>query len=165
MWTTPRQFFPLPPPTEECFSLAEFTPPTGYEPNVLDDFHYSETTEMNFLEESGDKDTEPSYLCDAELDDETIGTALSSPLFIQERGASANRRQAHHSHEECLLPAQSLFTHTRTGRPVHEVSSCRQQPSREMENETNRILLDRQQDQILADFRAEIQKHQNSSRF
>ena len=41
---------------------------------------------MIFQEESGDKETEPSYLCDAELDDETIGKALSSPLFIQERG-------------------------------------------------------------------------------
>ena len=28
---------------------------------------------------------ETSYLCDAELDDETIGKALSSPVFIQER--------------------------------------------------------------------------------
>ena len=28
---------------------------------------------MIFQEESGDKNTEPLYLCDAELDDETIG--------------------------------------------------------------------------------------------
>ena len=83
-------------------------------------------TEMIFQEESGDKDTEPSYLRDAELDDETIGKALSSPLFTQERGESADRRQAYHPHEESLLPAQSFFTHTRTGRPVHELSSCRQ---------------------------------------
>ena len=55
-------------------------------PSSLTTFHYSETTEIIFREESGDKDTEPSYLCDAELDDETIGKALSSPLFIQERG-------------------------------------------------------------------------------
>ena len=66
---------------------------------------------MIFPEESGDKETEPSYLCDAELDDETIGKALSSPLFIQERGESADRRQAYHSYEESLLPAQS-FSHT-----------------------------------------------------
>ena len=118
---------------------------------------------MIFQEESGDKDTEPSYLCDAELDDETIGRALSSPLLIQERGESADRRQAYHSFEESLLPAQSSFTHTKTERPVHELSSpssCRQQPSREMENETIRILLERQKEQILADFRAEIQKHE-----
>ena len=58
---------------------------------------------------------------------------------------------------------QSFFAHSRTGRPVHELSSlssCREKPSREMENETIRILLERQKDQILADFRAEIQKHE-----
>ena len=121
MWTTPRQTYAASPPTEESCPLAEFTPPTGYEPKLLDDFHYSETTEMIFQEESGDKETEPSYLCDAELDDKTIGEALSSPLFIQERGESADRRQAYHSHEESLLQAQSFFAHSRTGRPVHEL--------------------------------------------
>ena len=43
---------------------------------------------------------------------------------------------------------------------MHELSSCRQKPSLEMENETIRILLERQKEQILADFRAEIQKHE-----
>ena len=54
--------------------MAIYHPLTGYEPNVLDDFH-SETSVMIFLDESGDTDTEPSYWCDAELDDETIGGA------------------------------------------------------------------------------------------
>ena len=85
---------------------------------------------MIFQEESGDKDTVPSYLCEAELDDETIEKALSSPLFIQEREEPADRRQAYHSYEESLLPSQSFFTHTRTGRPVHELSSCKQKKSR-----------------------------------
>ena len=112
-------------------------------------------------EESGDIDTEPSYLCDAELDDETIGKALSSPLFIQEREEPADRRQAYHSHEESLLWAQSFFAHTRTGRPVHELGSCqKQRSSREMENERIRILLERLIGQILAEVRTEIQKHE-----
>ena len=64
---------------------------------------------MIFQDESSDIDTEPSYSCDAELDDEIVGKALSSPLFIQEREEPAN-----HSHEESLLPAQSLFAHTST---------------------------------------------------
>ena len=51
----------------------------------------------------------PSHLIDAQLDDETIGKALSSPLFIQEREEPANRRQAYHSFEESLLPAQFFF--------------------------------------------------------
>ena len=79
---------------------------------------------MIFQEESGDKDTEPSYLCDAELDDETIGENDSSPLFIQERVEPADRRQAYHSYEESLLPAQSFCTRSRTVRPVHEPCSC-----------------------------------------
>ena len=66
---------PAPPPIEESGPLAEFTPPTGYEPKLPDDFQYSETTEIIFRDESGDKDTVLSYLGDAELDDETIGKA------------------------------------------------------------------------------------------
>ena len=50
-----------------------------------------------------------SYSCDAELDDELIGNALSSPLFAQEREEPANRRRTYHTHEESLLPAHSLF--------------------------------------------------------
>ena len=110
-------------------------------------------------------DTLPSYLFDTELSDETIGRALSSPLFIQEREEPADRRQAYHSFEESLLPSQSLSVcHARTGRPVHELSSLgsrsREKPSRDSENEQIRILLERQKEQILADFRAEIHKHE-----
>ena len=67
---------------EESGSLAETTSSTGYEPNVIDNFDYAETTEIFLQEQSSD--TMPSFLHDAELGDETIGKALSSPLFIQE---------------------------------------------------------------------------------
>ena len=134
---------------------------TGYEPKLLDKFDYSETSAMIFQDESGDIDTEPSYSCDAELDDEIIRNALSSPLFIQEREEPANRRQAYHSHEESLLPAQSFFAHTSTGRPVFELSSCqKRKSSRDMENERIRILIERQKEQILAEVGTEIQKHE-----
>ena len=117
---------------------------------------------MIFQEESGDKDKVFWYLCDAEIDDETIGKALSSPLFIQERGESADRRQAYHSCEESLLPAQSFFAPARTGRPVHELSSRqKRKSSREMENETIRILFERQKEQILADFRVSKFRNMN----
>ena len=102
-------------------------------------------------------------MCDAELDDETMGKALSSPLFIQEREEPANLRQTYHSHEESLLPAQSFFTRTSTGRPVHEPSSDSSQKrksSRDLKNERIRILLERQKEQILAEVRSEIQKHE-----
>ena len=65
--------------------MAIYNPLTGYEPKLLDDFDFSEASAAIFHNESGDIDTEPSYSCDAELDDEIIGKALSSPLFIQER--------------------------------------------------------------------------------
>ena len=125
--------------------MAIYNPLTGYEPKLLDDFDYSETSAMIFQDESGDIDTEPSYLCDAELDDATIAKEPPSPLFIQERQEPANQRQAYHSHEESLLPAQSFFAHTSTGRPVYEPSSPqKRKSSRDMENERIRILLERQ---------------------
>ena len=123
--------------------MAIYHPLTGYEPKLLDNFDYSETSAMIFQDESRDLDTEPSYSCDAELDDETIGKAPSSPLFVHEREEPADRRQAYHFHEESFLPAQSFFAHTRTGRPVHELSSChKRKSSREMKNERIRILFE-----------------------
>ena len=125
--------------------MAMYNPLTGYEPKLLDNLDRSETSAMIFQDESGDVDTEPSYSCDAELDDEIIGKALSSPLFIQEREEPANLRQTCHYHEESLLPAQSFFAHTNTGRPINELSSCqKRKSSRDMENERIRILHERQ---------------------
>ena len=136
---------------------------SGYEPNFFDDFHCSETVDI-FLQESS-SDSRPSYLHDAEISDDTIGRALSSPMFTQERQDPAGRRQAYHSLEESLLPSQSLSVgHVRTGRPVNELSSLgssiRENPSRDSENEQIRILLERQKERILADYRAEIDRHE-----
>ena len=136
----------------------------GKEPKLLENFDHPETSAIVYQDESGDKDAEPSHSCDAELDDENIGKALSSPLFIQEREEPANLRQACHSQEESLLPAHSFFEHTRTGRPVHELSSCqKRKSSREMENERIRILFERQKEQILAEVGTDIQKHEVQS--
>ena len=63
----------------------------------------------------------PLYL--HEISDDTIGKALSSSLFIQEREEPASRRQAYHTCEESLLPAQSLSVcHARTARPLNELT-------------------------------------------
>ena len=87
-------------------------------------------------------------LHDLEFDDYTIGMALSSPLFTQEREDAASCRQAYHSPDEGLSSSQSSSVgHVRT-------------PCRSSENEQIRILLERQREQILADFQAEIQKHE-----
>ena len=91
--------------------MAIYNPLTGYEPKLLDNFDYSETSAVIFQDESGDIDTELSYSCDAELDDEIIGKALSSPQFIPEREEPANLRQAYHSHEEKFV-ASSVLYHT-----------------------------------------------------
>ena len=55
--------------------MAIYNPLTGYEPKLLDDIDHSEASAMIFQDESGDIDTEPSYSCEAELDDEIIGEA------------------------------------------------------------------------------------------
>ena len=147
---------------EELGTLADNNPLTGYEPNIIDNNQISETTEI-FIQESPSDST--SNLHDFEFDDCTIGRALSSPLFAQERQDPASRRQAHHSPGESLLSSQSSSVgHVRTGRPVSDEfgslnSNVRENPRRDSENEQIRILLERQTEQILADYRAEIQKH------
>ena len=85
---------------------------------------------------------------DLEIDDYTIGRALSSPLVTQEREDPASRREAYHSLNESLLSQSLSVGHVRTGRLVSS------------ENEQIRILLEREKEQILADYRAEIQKHE-----
>ena len=99
--------------------MANNTPLRGYEPNILDDLHYSETTEIFLQEQSSD--TMPSYLHDAEISDDTIGRALSSPRFLQEREEPAGRRQTYHSPEDGLSSSQTMSVgHVRTGRLVNE---------------------------------------------
>ena len=65
---------------EDFGTLAENDPLTGYEPN---DLHILEATEI-FIQESS-RDNRSLNLHDLEFDDYTIGMALSSPLFTQER--------------------------------------------------------------------------------
>ena len=128
--------------------MAENNPLTGYEPNFIDNYQISETTEI-FIQESS-SDSRPLNLHDSEIDDYTIGRALSSPLFTQEREDRASRRQAYHSPDESLLSSQSLSVgHVRTGRPVSDefgslISNVRENPRRDSENEQIRILLERQ---------------------
>ena len=102
------------PQNEEYCLVAIYNPLTGHEPNQLDNqldnFDYSGSSAAIFQDESVDIDTEPSYSCDAELDDELIGKALSSPLFIQERQEPANLRQTYHSYQICLKNGNQVAT-------------------------------------------------------
>ena len=82
--------------------------------------------------------------------------------FENQRG----RRQAHHSPEESLSSSQSLSVgHVRKGRPVvkpldSQISSVQEIRRHNSSSEQIRTLLERQEEQILADCRAEIQKHE-----
>ena len=143
--------------------MAIHNPLTGCEPNQLDISDYSEICAVIFQNEFVDIDTEPSYSCDAELAYVFTWKAPSSQLFTQEQEEPANLRQTCHSHEECLLPAQSFFTETSTGRPVYEPSSNlsqKRKSSSDLENKQIRTLFERQKEQILAEVRTEIQKHE-----
>ena len=143
---------------EDLGTLAEYDPLTGYEPN---DYHTSEATEPYIQESSG----ENGPLNDLEYDDVTIGIALSSPLFTQEREDDASRRRAYHSQDEGLSSSQSSSVGHRTGRPVvaqfdSQIPNVRENPRHSSESEQIRILLERQREQILADCQAEIRKHE-----
>ena len=69
------------PGNEEHCAVAMCNPLTGYEPNQLDNqldnFDFSETSAAIFQDESVDTDTEPSYSCDAEHNDELIGKSAN----------------------------------------------------------------------------------------
>ena len=95
---------------EDLGTLAEYDPLTSYEPN---DYHISEAPEP-YIQESP---CENGSLNNLEYDDVTIGMALSSPLFTQERAEDANRRRAYHSQDEGLSSSQSSSVGHRTGRP------------------------------------------------
>ena len=120
--------------TEDLGTLAEYDPLTGYEPN---DYHVSETTEPYIQESSSENGSLNSH--DLEYDDYTIGMALSSPLFTQEREDAASRGRAYHSPDESLLSGQLLSVgHVRTGRPVSDefgslISNVRENPRSDSE--------------------------------
>ena len=114
------------PPNVESGPLAENTPITGYEPELPDDFHYSETTEISHRDESSD--TVPSYLFDVELDDETIGRALSSPLFVHSGARNIQRTEDKLitlMKKVCCQLSPFLCVTQERERPVHELSSSR----------------------------------------
>ena len=94
---------------EDLGTLAEYDPLTGYEPN---DYHISEATEPYIQESSVGSPN------DFDFDDYTIGMALSSALFTQEREDDASRRRAYHSQDEGLSSSQSSSVGSRTVRPV-----------------------------------------------
>ena len=89
----------------------------------------------------------------SDYDDVTIGKTL----------LDACRRRADHSEEEGLSSClSSSVSHDRTVKPVvcRLVSSAQEPQRHNSESEQIRTLLERQREQILADFQAEIRKHE-----
>ena len=109
---------------EEYCPVAIYNPLTGSEPKLLDNFDYSETSAMIFQDESGDIDTEPSYSCDAELDDEIVGKCyLHHSSFRSEKNQRTGDKLITLMKKVCCQ--LSPFSHTQEReRPVHEPSSC-----------------------------------------
>ena len=131
---------------EDLGTLAEYDPLTGYEPN---DLHISETSELYIQESSGEDRSLNSH--DLEYDDYTIGMALSSPLFTQEREDDASRRRAYHSLDEGLSSSQSSSVGHRTGPVVGDqfgslISNVRENSRGDSENEQIGIHLTRQRE-------------------
>ena len=118
---------------------------------------------MIFQDESGDIVTEPSYLCDAELDDETIGKKryLHHCSFRSEKN-QRTRRQAYHSYEESLLSAQFLFRTRKNGETLTRASfvSKNENQVAKWKTKESGSLLEGQKEQILSEVRTEIQKHE-----
>ena len=154
------------PQNEECGPVAKTTSSTGYEPNEIDNFDYSETFSATFQNESVDKDTEPSYLFDAELDDELI-----RKRYLHHGSLRSEKIQRTWDKLITLMKKVchqlSPFSHEQIRvKLVYEPSSKlsqKRKSSRDLENKQIRILVERKKEQILAEVKSEIQKHELQS--
>ena len=138
---------------EDLGALAENEPPTGYEPN---DHIITEAYVEYTLESLG----EQRFPDDFDDDHVTIGKTL----------LDACRRRADHSEEGLSSCLSSSVSHDRTVRPVvcsfrPQVSHSQETQRHNSESEQIRILLERQEEQILAEVRTEIQKHEFQADF
>ena len=103
--------------------LASPHPPTGYEPNGLAEednllrdgthirpllSHRPSTTWISDSDESL-----AFHALDSDLDDEQIRTLLASPLYLQEREASADRSRVYHSLRANSVSSSSHFREMR----------------------------------------------------
>ena len=108
---------------------------------------------VEYTQESLTEQRFPEYF---DYDDVTIGQTL----------LNACRRRADHSEEEGLSSclSSSSMSHDRTGKPVvwRDISHAQSHEIQRQNSESEQIrtLLDRQTVQILADYQAEIRKHE-----
>ena len=118
---------------------------------------------------------------ESDLDDEQIRDMLASPLYLQEKEASADQPQVYHSCREnsessssryrasAVRPA-AVFSHKRKsnqeshsdrdGVPLaHRAVKGENESLSELENDT-RVILEEQRDQLLSEARSEVLKQE-----
>ena len=165
MWTAPRETPAAPSPNEEYCTLAIYHPPTGYEPNVLDDFHYSEIPEMTFQEESCDKDGALVLVWRGTRRWDHWESAIFTTVHSGARRTSEPETNLSLSWRKFV--ASSVLFHTQErgdpyqerGDPYTNLVRVNENQVAKWENETIRILLERQKEKILSGVRTETQKH------
>ena len=139
--------------TNESFSNTDYEPKDYFLAETYVEFNKESMTEQRFPEQR--------FLEDVDYDDAAIGEMLFT----------AYREHVCHSQREGLSvgPSSSSMS-DRTGQPVVETVAKSHDRTRQPVVETsqeqntehaqNRTLLDRQREQIFADFQAEIKKHE-----
>ena len=152
------------PQNEEYGSVAKTTSSTDYEPSVIDNFDYSEIFKAIFQNESVDVDTEPSYSFEAELDDELIRkSAIFTTVNSRARRISELETNLSLSWRK-FVTSSVLFSHeqVRGNQCTNQVQnlSRKRKSSLDLENKQIKILFGRHKEQILAESRSEIQKHE-----
>ena len=116
--STPSSPFPEPVSEQPCEdqqpqqrgALAEPRRFTGYEPKqIAKDQDYRHFNEDQQLTELEDLRVRPLsfHHPESDFDDEQLRALLASPLYLQERGASAERSQVYHSERENLISSSS----------------------------------------------------------
>ena len=135
------------PQHEEYGSVAKTTSSTGYEPNVIDNSDYSETFSRS-MRNSTVSLSEKRHLHNCSLRSKKKQRTWDKLIILIKK---------------VCLPAQSLFhtnkngeTRVRTRFKFVSKTEIKSRPG----NKQIRILLERQKEQILAEVRSEIQKHE-----
>ena len=95
---------------------------------------------------------------DAEIDDEHTRNSLASPLYLQEREASASLLQVYHSQKRKLV-SRCTVNFSKYGETVAWMSQKRKS-NQELDNCQFRIILEREKEQLLAEAKSEILRHE-----
>ena len=97
--------------------LAEPNTLKSYEPNDLIEMNNAEVSPIQFHRPCDSAESVATSLLKSDLDDEQIKHMLASPLYQQEREASADQPRVHHSYGDNDVSSSSRFR-ARAERPT-----------------------------------------------